>query len=87
MFEVAGRVYFEATAQGPGYHSFVTNGFFDKEGYVEPLVESTVGYALKEGMVYLLTLGLLFVFCLYKCYSKRKRRQEENAKLAAHQKR
>jgi len=35
-FEVAGRVYFEATVFAPGYSSFTTNGFFDREGYVEP---------------------------------------------------
>ena len=32
-FEVAGRLYFESTVAAPGYKSFVTNGFFDREGY------------------------------------------------------
>ena len=35
-FEVGGRMYFEVHSFSTGFVSFTTNGFFDKEGYVEP---------------------------------------------------
>ena len=36
-FEIGGRLYFEAAIFAPNYVSFSTNGFFDREGYEEPI--------------------------------------------------
>lgn len=41
-FEVGGRMYFEAHCFATGYVSFTTNGFLDKEGYVEPQKSAAV---------------------------------------------
>lgn len=40
-YEVGGRVFYEAHAFAIGCTSFTTNGFFDRLGYVEPLMSST----------------------------------------------
>ena len=36
-FEIGGRLYFETAIFAPNYISFSTNGFFDRQGYVEPI--------------------------------------------------
>jgi len=40
-YEVGGRLFYEAHAFATGFTSFTTNGFFDREGYVEPLLSTT----------------------------------------------
>ena len=39
-YEMAGRMFFEASISGDSYTSFTTNGFFDKQGYTEPVSTS-----------------------------------------------
>lgn len=39
-FEVAGRVFWETRISSPGFISYTTNGFFDREGYEEPQLPS-----------------------------------------------
>ena len=41
-FEVGGRMYWETYIASGGYQSFVTNGFFDKEDYEEPQINTVV---------------------------------------------
>ena len=36
QYVMGGRMFFEASVSGDSYISFVTNGFLDEEGYVEP---------------------------------------------------
>lgn len=40
-FVNGGRVYFEANVFGYHTYSFTTKGFFDKEGYVEPMLKDS----------------------------------------------
>ena len=57
-FEVGGRMFFEAHVFGIGLTSFTTNGFVDKEGYVEPVraqttqqvVMSSIGWTTAAGV-------------------------------------
>ena len=36
QYVMGGRMFFEASVSGDSYISFVTNGFVDQEGYIEP---------------------------------------------------
>lgn len=66
-FEVAGRVYWEASISGSGYQSFVTTGFFDREGYEEPQLNvGKINYMLE--VVLPISIGILIVisFIIYK---------------------
>jgi hypothetical protein len=47
LFEVGGRVYFEAYVANAGIDSHTTNGFFDRDGYKEPMIDSVVDTFLK----------------------------------------
>jgi len=78
-FEVAGRVYFEATVFAPGYSSFTTNGFFDREGYVEPQRDAN---KLPSYLVFLLpAAAALLIVAICCCYKRQQRIKAENEKL------
>lgn len=83
-FEVAGRVYFEAQVFGTAYKSFTTNGFLDKEGYVEPKVVKSFSDKILDniGWVIFGSLGLiLFTSCFYVCYRNKKRLEREHKEM------
>ena len=55
-------MYFEAHVKAPMFSSYVTNGFFDRAGYVEPEREiSNFPVALSIG------LGVAFIIVLIAC--------------------
>lgn len=71
-FVNGGRVFFEANIFGYHTSSFTTKGFFDKEGYVEPMLkDSGVRWFLNnwvdrvevKAAIALASLCLLFVQC------------------------
>ena len=68
-FEVGGRVYWEAYVTSddrPEFQSFVTNGFFDREGYVEPtLGDNAVGSFVSEYLI--IIIGVLLVVSIIIC--------------------
>jgi hypothetical protein len=41
-YEVAGRMFYEAHAFGYMVQSFTSSGFLDREGYKQPLLQSTL---------------------------------------------
>ena len=70
-FVVGGRAYFEANLFGTNLSSFVTKGFFDKEGYVEPPPNSLVGNHKVAawssiGGILILAGVILLVYCCCK---------------------
>jgi len=70
-FEVAGRLYFETHAYGPGYNSFTTNGFLDKEGYVEPQMSPSAIALAKNYWIFIVAgLALLMLFTCYCCFCR-----------------
>lgn len=78
-FEVAGRVYWEASISGTGYQSFVTTGFFDKKGYEEPQLSiGKMNFVLE--VVLPIAAGILIVvgFVIYKIVQRNKKISEEN---------
>ena len=82
LFEVAGRMYFEASVFGAGIVSFSTNGFFDREGYQEPVNPSVKRWEILK--IVLPILGVLFLIMMYVCCSKfykAKQMREEEEKL------
>jgi len=69
-FVTGGRAYFEANIFGYHVSSFTTKGFFDKEGYVEPVADNIGNRAAKiwasvSGSILLVSVLLCFViyFC------------------------
>lgn len=71
-FVVGGRIYFEAKTYGNATDTFVTQGFFDKEGYVEPVSNS-----YKRKVIIYTSTSLLIVVCAslgglyyFFCYKK-----------------
>mmetsp|Transcript_9692 Transcript_9692/g.14753 ORF Transcript_9692/g.14753 Transcript_9692/m.14753 type:complete len:99 (+) Transcript_9692:1618-1914(+) len=82
QYEVAGRMYFEVSAFGAGVTSFSTNGFFDREGYKEPVKSSVKRSKILKivlpiaGVLLLVGLCLLWSHC-----SKQKAQKEEEEKL------
>lgn len=62
-YVVGGRMYFEASVSGDAFSSFTTNGFFDQEGYKEPLLTSSkYKLVLKIAIpttVFLIIIGVL----------------------------
>ena len=70
-FEVAGRMYFESHAFGNGYNSFTTNGFFDKEGYVEPQMSpSAIAMAEYYWVWIAVALPLVLLLTCYCCFCR-----------------
>lgn len=71
-FVVGGRIYFEAKVYANGTDSFVTQGFFDKEGYVEP-----VSHAHKRSVIIwtgsvliLILVAALAILYYFFCHKK-----------------
>lgn len=84
-FEVAGRVYFESHVLGFKWRSYSTNGFFDREGYEEPIrddVNFPVYWYAILAIVCLLFFSAIVCYCL-----KQRRIRIENEKLEDLQKR
>lgn len=67
-YEVGGRIFFEATVFGQGIISFTTNGFFEKEGYKEPMQKSIK----QTGVVIGVTMGILAIIFAVAYFIKRK---------------
>ena len=82
MFEVAGRVYFEIAISGWG--NYVLNGFFEREGYVEPQRDTTT----QPILLFIITplIAILVFVCLCGYCRKQKKKNMENAKLEELQK-
>ena len=73
-------MFFEAHAFGVGITSFTTNGFLDKEGYVEPQIVKTVASSLLDNLVWvILALIILAIasYCLCKRHEMRKKEHEQ----------
>jgi hypothetical protein len=58
MFEVAGRVYYEAHVFGYKVSSFTSSGFLDREGYQVPVVSSSRINTLKENYVMVIAAAI-----------------------------
>lgn len=70
-YVVGGRMFFEASISGDSYMSFVTNGFLDQEGYVEPQNTSRkMTKALKTIIPVSIVVLLLVIFLISKYVSK-----------------
>ncbi len=81
-YEAAGRMYFEVSAFGAGVTSFSTNGFFDREGYKEPVKSSVKrSRVLKIVLPILGVLLLLGAFLLWQHCQKKKVEKLEEEKL------
>lgn len=67
QFVVGGRVYFELTLGGSSSSSYITKGFLDQLGYVEPAADSSVDQTeLALSIVIPLGIVLLIVgFCIF----------------------
>ena len=82
-FVVGGRIYFEAKVYANGTDSFVTQGFFDKEGYVEPVSHAHKrNVIIWTGSILILILVaalalLYYIFCHKKEQRALKKRQME----------
>ena len=79
---MGGRVYFETHIKAPMFSSYVTNGFFDRQGYVEPEREvnnfPVVLYVVLPIVCILILTG---VFCYCRKYQKIKVENEKLEKL------
>ena len=70
-FEVGGRLFYEIQVIGPGFLSFITNGFLDKKDYIEPKIEQNQDFLLK--IIYSGVAFSVFIVCsLIFCFSKTK---------------
>ena len=81
---MAGRVYFETQVFGTAYKSFTTNGFLDKEGYVEPKIVKSFGDKLLDniGWVILGSLGVIGLgSVIYICHRNKKRLEKEHKEM------
>jgi hypothetical protein len=78
-FEVGGRMYFEVHAFAMGFISFTTNGFFDKEGYVEPQMSATQIALGNLTWLWIVigVIGVAMALCLY-CYCKNKKKVDDS---------
>ena len=85
LFEVAGRVYFEAKIyKPPRWQSFVTNGFFEREGYIEPQRDANT---FPIYLYVVAPLAALFFLLICICWIRRRNKiRLENEKLDAIQK-
>jgi hypothetical protein len=63
MFEVAGRVFYEAHVFGYKVSSFTSSGFLDREGYVIPEVTSSKLLFLQKNFtaIYIISLAAIFM--------------------------
>lgn len=72
-FEVAGRMFFEAHVFSNFSTSYTTNGFFDREGYVEPTIAASSS-AFWQVFIPVACVGLLITFCIvYQCCIKKQK--------------
>ena len=86
-YEVAGRMFFEATVFGEIHTSYVTNGFFDRNGYEQPLLSTQKQLEfLKILIPSFLGFASIFAFCLYKRSQRNKKIAEELEKFEAFKK-
>ena len=72
---VGGRTYFEATVFGPDTSSFTTKGFFDKEGYEEPINNNLKN---NKALLWVTIIGSILAFVLlvvlvYCCCCRKKK--------------
>ena len=58
MFEVAGRVYYEAHVFGYKVSSFTSSGFLDKTGYEAPAISSSKITAFKENYLVIIAVAV-----------------------------
>ena len=64
MFEVAGRVYYEAHVFGYKVSSFTSSGFLDREGYIPEEVSSSKLKFLNQNQIALIAGCAAFVVML-----------------------
>ena len=65
-YEVGGRVYFETHVKAPMFSSFVTNGFFDRQGYEEPVREINnfpVALYVCLGLALIVAAAVIICYC------------------------
>ena len=78
-YEVGGRVYFETKIKASMFSSYVTNGFFDRQGYEEPQREIS-NMPVLTTVVLPIACILLLAFCV--CYCRKQHKiKVENEKL------
>ena len=81
-FEVAGRMYWEAHVFGSGYNSFTTNGFFDKEGYVEPMMSPSAIAMAKYYWVWIVVgITILSLIGCYCCFCRTTTKLKNKSKV------
>jgi hypothetical protein len=73
MFEVAGRVYYEAHVFGYKVSSFTSSGFLDREGYQVPEVSSSRINAIKENYGVIIALAIVGLIALKSMSSKKEK--------------
>ena len=92
-FVVGGRTYFEANLFGYHTSSFTTKGFFDKEGYEEPVAQQGAFRSAWKAWMgfngFLLLIGLLVILffasrCLCRSSSKNAAVRESLVSSKAH---
>lgn len=65
-FEIGGRVFWEAYVSSFQFQAFVTNGFFDREGYEEPTLSSgSVGTFVSNYLV--IIIGVMLIIAIILC--------------------
>lgn len=77
-------MFFEASISGDSYTSFVTNGFIDEEGYVEPQIIQRNTKTLKTVVVISSIAIVLLIYFITKYVRRQKQIKYENEKLAEH---
>lgn len=83
-YEVAGRVYFETNIKGQNWNSFMSNGFFEREGWVEPQREL---YNFPVFLYIVLPILIFLLLLAIGCYCRKLRKiKKENQKLEEIQK-
>lgn len=71
-YVVGGRVYYEATVSGVNTNTFITRGFFDQQGYVQPAKQANISGILIGVAVGVVAVVLVVLFCCW-----RKKKQDE----------
>lgn len=64
QYVMGGRMFFEASVSGDSYISFVTNGFLDQEGYVEPQNKSKKVKKVLSIVIPILVIVMLLIVYL-----------------------
>ncbi len=76
-YVVGGRVYYEATVSGDNTNTFITRGFFDQLGYVQPAKQANTTGILIGVAVGVAVLAIIVLFC---CWKKKKQDELDGIK-------